>query len=68
MVKPIITMAVDTVGGLVAAGNEAVENVVEMVPGIGEPFVDKVWSPATDLVGKLIMTPFKMLGLTKKFR
>jgi hypothetical protein len=67
MPKPLITALVDTAGSLVVNANEAVENVVEMVPG-GDMFVDKLWSPVTDLVGRIAITPARLLGLTKKFR
>ena len=68
MVKDMISGVVDTVAGVAVGINEGVENVVDMIPFIGEPFVDKFWDPATDFVGKIAIAPFKVLGLTKKFR
>lgn len=68
MLKDAISGVVDTVGTVAVSLNEGLENVVDMIPVIGEPFVDKIWSPATDMVGMVIVLPFKLLGLTKKFR
>jgi len=68
MVKDIIAGVVDTVGGVVVGINEGLENVIDMIPVVGEPFVDKLMDPATDMIGKLLIMPFKMFGLTKKFR
>jgi len=68
MVKDVISGVVDTVGTVAVTANEGLENFVDMIPVIGEPFVDKFWSPATDIVGKIAVMPFRLLGLTKKFR
>ena len=68
MVKDIIAGVVDTVGTVAVTANEGLENIVDNIPVVGEMFVDKLWSPATDMVGKLAIAPFKILGLTKKFR
>lgn len=68
MVKDIVAGVVDTVASVAVTANEGIENVVDNIPVVGEMFVDKLWSPATDLAGKVIMMPFKLLGLTKKFR
>ena len=68
MVKDIIAGVVDTVGTVAITANEGLENIVDNIPVVGETFVDKLWSPATDMVGKVVILPFKLLGLTKKFR
>jgi len=70
MVKPLMNIlgkVVDGVAGVVVSGNDMLEDVVDEIPVVGDVFVDKVWSPATALIGKVAYAPFKMLGLGKRY-
>ena len=70
MVKPlmnVLSKVVDGAAGIAVSVNDTVEDVVDELPGIGKPFVDKLWSPATTIIGKAVYAPFKFFGIGKRY-
>lgn len=67
MVKDIIAKAVDGAAAVVISANDFVEDIVDEIPMVGVPLVEKVWSPITGLIGMIAYAPFKFLGLGKRY-
>jgi len=68
MVKQILISIIDGVASTAVSVVNGVEGILDNIPVIGEPLADKVLDPVTDIIGKILIMPAKMLGLTKKYR